>query len=625
MTTIKIEDKTLRVQTVGVTIPGPQGPEGPAGPPGPGAVKTYTTGNIHFPMDPAIGIEVPEGTIFTNQAEVDAFLLANTATHFKYVMDCWDALPDDIYHAIYFDLYAGIHRPRAVPRGEQTFACWVLGDYPGQPRHHEFHSEGPAFISLTSVDYIAPWVTTHAGPYPVISQSTVTEDRYFEVAPGTFTPGELRGLYCRNPNSFLPLPIRDNTDSRVQIAGSWSGAQPATISIQKQGIVFRNSYDDLTYAINKPMFMLREDGFRDFSQRVVFDSIRFEQYALSQNLVDSEGSIYHDVFLCTCDQARMRDEDSIDSRGTWFRCYDRGSQGQWWKCTYRGQKDSITPTNNSARPFEFNMGQLKWGGGSRCVLNDTVIRGNSNSVLCRGINLNLNQVEFDNFSNAFLEMENCSVESGQQAHFRNTTSRALYFTRDNYFNRACYFDNCGDSSSSSDSLFYVQGRNNVIDFSSIALKSGPTKSPSWAFYVVSAYNNTILLSSAFTDGLLSVAGDVWNADGQFSFSELDAPRRPAKQPDGVMANIIKVLQISDNITPISTKNLAFVTAGNLLSFDGGTGVDISGLGTFVLVGASGDWVVVAVAAAPVSNYTFPITVQRDWMEDYRGNRLHKVS
>lgn len=597
---------------------------GGGGTPAPVA-DTYTTESLHFPIDPASSLVVPEGTIFTNQTEIDDFLTANAATHFKYVMDCFDALPHDVYHTVFFELEPGIHRPRN-PEPAAERGAWCFADYPGQPRHHEFHRGSDfygGFLSLTSISYDeAYWTDVHASVPAVGINNSPSYDRYIDVAPGTYTPGELRGLYARiDSYPFYPLLIKENTDSRIHIAQYPGGGIPTTVKIQKQGIIFRNSYDDVSAAVDNPLIFAQAKPELEWSKTLVLDSILFEQYAQNQVVIETEGRIYYDMYASGCDQARMLD-DGIDSRGTFINVRRGVAHGQFWRCFWRGQKDSIiAPTNNSQKPFDFSGDQMPQG---RWVFADSVVRGCSNPCPIEDMTMLLNNSYWANWSVPPMQFSRCRLSASSEAQFVDCTSRCVEFARDCSLLGSChfYFDNCGPSTSAH--LFYF-GDNNNIDFGGSRVIAGPNPNAGRTLYLASSEGNRIVLNDQFADGALSTAGDIYSPRGENSFSDFGDEREPAQQPNGAMAGIVRVLQMSGGMALNTYKNLVFTTTGNLLSYDGGTGVDISGLGVFMLVGPSGDWLVVAVAAVPGSNQTFQVKAQYRETKDYRGNILARTA
>lgn len=592
-----------------------------------GGGDTYTTENLNFPIDYVTGIAIDAGTIFTSQTEIDDYLTGHSATHFKYLMDCIDSLPHYVYHQLYFNMSPGVHRPRPA---EPAPAAWYIGDYPGHPRHHEF-VRTPAtfggFIAIGSLGFAEEYWEDVLPAEPVLAtQNSPTYDRYIDVAAATYTPGALRGKWARIDSSTFPILIRDNTDSRIYLGSSISGS-PTTVAIQKPGITLRNSYDDVNPAVDGPLFYVETYGFLQSSLHFNLEGIVLEQYAQSKPVLQTYGRIYHDFFFLLCDQAQLLD-DGIDSRGYFIQANYSGFHGQLWRCTYRSQRDSIVaPTGSSQTPLLIE-GQQNERLNGRLSFPDNVWRGVNQSSAMKGMILVLNNAYFANFSVPPMQFTDCDLSSSSHVIFENSISTALWFNDRNRINGSfqTYFESIGDSTG--DHLFYVAGFGNFLNLGSVAVvigPSGPSANLGRSVYFSSGSDNKIFLGAAFTDGALSNAGDLYTPQGEFAFSDLGDLRGPAKQPDGAMAGIVRILQMSDGLTHNSTKNLAFTTTGNLLSYDGGTGVDISGLGVFMLVGPGGDWVVVSVAAVPGSNQTFAVTVNYRPTKDYRGNVLYKTA
>lgn len=194
-----------------------------------------TTSDIAVEIDPASTVPTPpDGTIFLNQTEVDAYLDFHGGDSFKYVQDFIDTLPGLISHAITVTLVPGIHRPSPAK------------DYIVELRRE---SVAGGFIAIEGSP-VATWDTVHAGG-TIRSHVVGSDDPWVDCDPGTFPDdNSLAGRFAVFSNGFYGL-VWKHTDQRLWIARTLNPApidDSTTVSVKQPSTILRNSIDDSTRA-----------------------------------------------------------------------------------------------------------------------------------------------------------------------------------------------------------------------------------------------------------------------------------------------------------------------------------------------------------------------------------------
>lgn len=227
-------------------------------------------------------VDPPAGVVFTNQAEITAFLTAEGATNFKHLMGIWDALPGSIEHAVTINAAAGVHRPRLTEAAGTAFAFPMFG--------REFSGGYLHVIGNSSFDAVS-------GPLTGLSITGVqlaSGDPYLDFAGTPFNGLDLRGLMVQL-STGQHLVIHDHTDSRLNLTRSLDpDPTGGTATVVRPSTIFRNSQDDIAVAYTSGLIRLRSygpqatfspagatTGSGSVSAHVLFDRCRLDTWSVT--------------------------------------------------------------------------------------------------------------------------------------------------------------------------------------------------------------------------------------------------------------------------------------------------------------------------------------------------------
>ncbi|HSC14495.1 MAG TPA: carbohydrate-binding protein, partial [Gammaproteobacteria bacterium] len=151
----------------------------------PGASSTAEALTIPVDYNLVGAIDVPTGSVFARQSDVTKAL--GTATAFKYLQQCYDALPPLVAHAVTFNLAAGIHRPHPTNPGGGSNLAWSFGSKTVNPNGSiSFIGAAPSLwnakpfvptnmtITGTQVASGDPWVDVSGTPFTVPAWAATT-------------------------------------------------------------------------------------------------------------------------------------------------------------------------------------------------------------------------------------------------------------------------------------------------------------------------------------------------------------------------------------------------------------------------------------------------------------------
>jgi hypothetical protein len=207
-------------------------------------LTTATRATLSIPVDYTSTFIPPAGTVIASQDDVTRILALGGATAFKYLMDAWDCLAENVQHNVVFNLAAGVHRPRNPEA--YTEGAWRLSHKTFQP-----------FVTVTIQGVLG------SGYTPIVTSNTVTgtsntnNDPYVDFSGAPFTGLDLRGYYCVF-NTGQVTVIHSHTNSRLNVMNNISPA-PTSGFVGRPGTILRNSYDDITrvnnnYALNCQLY-----------------------------------------------------------------------------------------------------------------------------------------------------------------------------------------------------------------------------------------------------------------------------------------------------------------------------------------------------------------------------------
>jgi len=258
-------------------------------------------------------------TVFSTQASINDFLVAHGATNFRYIMDCWRALPVAKMHPITMNLAAGVHRPKAAEPG--NISGWNFAT----PSNHVGPAPslfGKGFgLSLVGPSYATQPTTTWeamSGVETKQSYVTTSTNPYIVVVGTPFTPGALRGYWAFGNNWSRPVLIHDNDASTLYLTDTGSSASFTTVQVFRPSAVLRNSFNDTSnaYGFNMladfPGYVSGAFGTRTFELK----NITIEPFS-SGYAVSMSGASHHLEYVLL-DAARQKDLYNITFNGQAF-------------------------------------------------------------------------------------------------------------------------------------------------------------------------------------------------------------------------------------------------------------------------------------------------------------------
>ncbi len=179
-------------------------------------------------------LEIPEGTVFTLQAQIDAFLSNGGATAFKYLTECWNATPTIVAHPVNANVAGGVHRPRST----ESAAAWPLVG-------KVFTNN--AYFSINGTGGYTPISAPLTG-LSVTAEQAASGDPYVDFAGTPFLGLDLRGLMIEGSNGQINV-IHDHTDSRLRLTDNiFPSLSGGTVDVVRPATVLRNSLNDTSAA-----------------------------------------------------------------------------------------------------------------------------------------------------------------------------------------------------------------------------------------------------------------------------------------------------------------------------------------------------------------------------------------
>jgi len=322
---------------------------------------TFTETDITIPIDYASALVVGAGVIFKNQTEVNAYLVAQGATAFKYVQDVWEHLPEYLMHNIYFSCAPGVHRPR---NPETAPAPWFLGVYGTFPRFI-LPDKKIGIVSSVAYNY-AQWEVI-AASQPVTAFSNASYNPYADVSGAPYTPGALKGYFAWFNSDSRVRIIRDNTASRLSLVENISGT-PTTVTIVSPSVIFRNSYNDITAAMNTSMIVARNEYHDLQISNFVLDGLRLDQFAAYQRAVEARGTLQCDWTYLLVDLARLRNQGiNVTAHGLYV--LNGNFNGFAYDLSFRGRGIATIPASDSS-----NVAFEMWNGVAPASAGRMVVR-----------------------------------------------------------------------------------------------------------------------------------------------------------------------------------------------------------------------------------------------------------
>ena len=604
-----------------------------------GNVETHQNGTLAFPIDYSSGTDPVVGTIFTSQAEIDAYLLAHGQTHFKHIMACFDCLPDHVYSYVYFNLQSGVHRPR---NPEPTGYPWAFARIPGR-RYPNIHYGSYISINLPDNSNINYWEVLVG---PLVPTGWVTNgtpagyEYYMDFAGTPFTAGALKGYTIRidYPGNPQYSTVRDNTASRLYLNAATVSPLGLNVHVVSPACILRNSYNDTTAALNKPLFYVNDERgpFPGASFYFGLDAIRLDQFALNQPILQGVGSVFYDWYRVLIDQARLKNQ-GIAQQSNLYNV-QHGAIAQFWKSSVRGCKLATVPTNATG------LGTISGEGicqsGRTFYFPNAYFGGCGTGLTIRSLDLYLSATCFDFFGATSLNLYNCGITSFNnvvKTLFKLVSGTCVYMaescsmlnrnTGQSSFEGA--FENC--------SLILQLGSNNLLPLLSNVVAGSVVTNCVNGIILDTGYNNRIIIGLNWNvDGTGNPGIFIPSLNGRLQYADLAKQRFAATQPSGTLAGAVIVQQVSD-MTVVTTNDgsVQYTAAGTLLQYKGpadlayGVAVNVGAGGIFILRSGTdtNKWIQVFVSAPllPVLSTASLFKITERPYQDARGHFITKLS
>jgi hypothetical protein len=238
----------------------------------------FTAGALNFTVDyNLVGAvaSLPAGTVFTTQAQIDAYLTSAGTTAFKYIKDVYDALPQFVQHVVTFNCAAGAHRPRST----DTSIAWVFNSKFVGPT-------GRIVVQGAASSLYNVYAGTTANNAISVVQ-TGSDDPFLTCTGTPFTGLDLKGAMAVISTGQVAM-IHDNDNSTIRLCNALSPTPVAgthTVTIALPATEFRNTLNDSTIAASSNILEVSLGGMygpltnSGFNQEIDFNDIVFKPYA----------------------------------------------------------------------------------------------------------------------------------------------------------------------------------------------------------------------------------------------------------------------------------------------------------------------------------------------------------
>jgi hypothetical protein len=588
----------------------------------PKANLTVQIGALAFPIDYATGTDPVAGTVFCRQADIDAYLLTKGITYFKTIIGCFRCLPDIVTTYCYFYLQPGVHRPLPITDQYQFGSAFpffpVNNALIGATRYPLiFQESARLIISPPSFLDASAWETISAAQACTGASNSGSpgQESYLDFAGATFTPGALKGYFVRIPTATPQyITIRDNTATRIALNSNYSGTPTGlNISVVSPATIIRNSFDDIAVAYaNATMFSFSSEGWADpgIVTRVVFDSIRIDQYAANTSAPGTfalQGPLRISLSRTLFDHARLRNSGLVNSAGTILFTQgntDRQTNLSLTQCSLRGNRLATVPASGSVvfkialspQKMAFDVGSIQ--------LAQSYLGGCSGSgapIDVANCYITAFSTMFDDFNGPFCTFGYCWVS------FSTQTPRNFFrggVTCVSILGRLAF--NAVFESITGSLLTVTSADGSTSDIFLGYSANGPGGGANTGRHLNFSNNARITIGpnwAATASNLPEIANSAGNG---FSLADLRAKWEVYTQIQATLAPAVTVLAISDAVSTAVDKTcyLRYTNATKLLQFrhfsdaSYGANVDVTAGGVFMLKSLTASyWCVIAVNAA----------------------------
>ena len=235
------------------------------------ALKTFkpnqTFGAITVNINPAsAAVRPPVGTVWQTQAQIDAFLGAETA--FSRAEHFFGFLAEEIAGPLTVNMSGDTHHPDAVQSTSEYAFPWNKSRL----------VTGGTFTLNGELDP-SQWTQVHAGG-TVIAHQVGSLDPFMDFAAATFPNDDsLEGSTVVADNGFVGLII-EHTDSRLRIASNLCPApidSTTTVTIRRPITKLRNSVDDIVaFSTLGNLNLDMQVGEQDFNRLITVNAVEIE-------------------------------------------------------------------------------------------------------------------------------------------------------------------------------------------------------------------------------------------------------------------------------------------------------------------------------------------------------------
>lgn len=579
-----------------------------------------TEGPIAFPIDFTNGITItPGAVVFASQADVTAFLAAHSATSFKYVMDCWDALASVIAHPVTFQILPGVHRPRV---GEAGSACYTFeGHYLGSSLVGASPKAILADIKLIGVKADLTTQVPFADWEQMAAESTRVSGNGSPSTPlvisgASYTPNALRGYYVTTTYSPYAYVIVSNTATEIVTAGSMNVSGTVAVRIVSPVSILRNSLDDIVAA--ETGRFLYHGPLPNRNAKLWMENLRIDRWAVS-----GIQSPQMELTQVLDDGARLRDQFGVaSSSGRMVDILYKACGSTWLgRCSYRGCGLSTSPAAGgqmlSTGSTYYEQMTTLWvlqcyGGG---MTSQVMTIANVDFV---GADFWIDNPTSTEFA---ISMSNARVSvSSSGMYFVNCLYGIVFGWR---VQGGATIRVLGQRSGGIG--VYVGQEARLYDMTVARYTTG---------YFSTYTNLGTGVSMQGPDAMFQCSSHL-GTDGGFptpiqmagisytDFTPFADARYASTQPGSTLAGIVTVSDVAP-ATSEANGTLAFTLSGSTLTYTApsdtaGTPVAVVAGGEYVLYSANGKWIRVKVRALPAANVSQTFTVARGTIVDGKRN------